>query len=1105
MNNKNNNLFYLIIFALIFLVSSVDRVLAASYTSGVILKNNEKYNSSNLSYVPPGYNGYTRRIYRNWLFYITNSSKKSYQVYCLEENKDSVSGVIYKDDDQKLTNAKKTLISEAISVGTRYSGAITPSKMSASDATLVLQEIIWEITRGERTSFDSYKPEKANCSSNPVSSFYCLIKDDNRTTNLYSEYKKVIRAAKYSFKQPTYFKGDTYDLAYDSSSKKFTKTFATSNDNYDAYKYFKLTSSSTDVKVSKSSNGKTFTISSTKPITSAVTITAQNNGASKTVWNEYKSTSTTSPQRFGFGTKTVSYTLKVKTPKYSISVSKYDSENTSKKINGVKFGVYKDSSCKTLVATNAYITTNSSGSATYSSLTLPGTYYVKEQNTPTGYKASSKCTAVNTGKTVSIANTPIKYQLKIYKRDSETNSLLSGAKFRIFLGGDGKCSGTNYADRTILDASAGVSYVSLPKTGTYCIKELSAPTGYELNTSELKVTVTSANTNNKYAEVTFKNTKTKYQLMIKKVDTQSKIGLEGAVFSIYTDNQCKTVLDSSKNDVIRTNSGGEAYYNKILSTGTYYIKETKAPVNHQKNNECLPITITDEHKVGNKDNKYASVGKNIENDEITKDYYQLKIEKIDKDTKQGLKDVRFKIMYENEPENTLELVDEITTDSNGSAVYRELESTGTYYLFETSVPKGYIKLDSPVKIVVSDINKVKQSGNEYATAGYKVENQKSRYQLKISKEDSLTNKPMPGVSFDIYGSDCKTKIIRIETKENGIATYDQLSNTGLYCVKEVTPDGYESNSNEIKIKVTDENVSGSDSFASFESVIKNTPKIFNLLKQTVDSDGKTVDLQDECGTNDYTAEFQVRNSDKKLIKFKSSVNGTYNANLNSDGDLTGTIKTCNGRFSIYTLPDGKYYVTETKAPKGVQLNSKEIEIDTSKNKSIVLTNGFVGLEFQKKDEDGNLIPGGIFGLQVKENNLYKNVFLKEKASGSYAYSNENDPSSVNEFLTNDTGIARISDLPVGEYRIIEKQAPIGYELIKDKDSSSIVVINDQNKEDYTIVEMVNHKISKNGSSNSAELIITITTGRKILNYTFIILSLVVILAIALYFRKKFKK
>ena len=81
MNNKNNKLFYLIIFALIFLVSSVDRVLAASYTSGVILENNEKYNSSNLSYVPPGYNGYTRRIYRNWLFYITNSSKKSYQVY----------------------------------------------------------------------------------------------------------------------------------------------------------------------------------------------------------------------------------------------------------------------------------------------------------------------------------------------------------------------------------------------------------------------------------------------------------------------------------------------------------------------------------------------------------------------------------------------------------------------------------------------------------------------------------------------------------------------------------------------------------------------------------------------------------------------------------------------------------------------------------------------------------------------------------------------------------------------------------------------------------------------------------------------------------------
>ena len=53
--------------------------------------------------------------------------------------------------------------------------------------------------------------------------------------------------------------------------------------------------------------------------------------------------------------------------------------------------------------------------------------------------------------------------------------------------------------------------------------------------------------------------------------------------------------------------------------------------------------------------------------------------------------------------------------------------------------------------------------------------------------------------------------------------------------------------------------------------------------------------------------------------------------------------------------------------------------------------------------------------------------------------------------------------------------------------------------------MVNGKVNTSGSEASAELIVTITTGRKVLNYALIIGSLIVLLVVAIVLRKKFKK
>ena len=97
----------------------------------------------------------------------------------------------------------------------------------------------------------------------------------------------------------------------------------------------------------------------------------------------------------------------------------------------------------------------------------------------------------------------------------------------------------------------------------------------------------------------------------------------------------------------------------------------------------------------------------------------------------------------------------------------------------------------------------------------------------------------------------------------------------------------------------------------------------------------------------------------------------------------------------------------------------------------------------------------------------------------------------------------IVNVPPGEYRIVERQAPEGYELITDANSKAIVTVDDTGKQ-YN-VEMVDRKTNVDGSSSTAELVITISTGRKVLNYVLIISGLALALGCLILIRKKIKK
>ena len=449
----------------------------------------------------------------------------------------------------------------------------------------------------------------------------------------------------------------------------------------------------------------------------------------------------------------------------------------------------------------------------------------------------------------------------------------------------------------------------------------------------------------------------------------------------------------------------------------------------------------------------------------------------------------------------------------------KVDNVGTYYYREIEAPKGYEPDYEINKIEITEKNRI-DSIDIFSAASAKivVTNRKitqaikpsepsktTYYQLKIKKIDSVSKAALSGVQFRICSdSNCKNIISTKTTDKNGEIIYNQLTRTGKYYIKEVEAlDGYIKNDEIIEIDVTEENEKGTSKYA--EKIIENDKKTyeFNLTKNTMDENGNVTKLEDDCYTGDRnkkSASFTIRDSRGNLLKFKEDEIEKGKYIISQDGEIE--IKTCDGAFSVKNLTECEYTIEETKAPEGVTLPSnrtKKVNVCGS-DKNISFTNGFTGLEFQKKDEDGNFISGGKFSLERKVNGRWLDVKVEKKQEGVYAYTSDGEKY---EIFTKD-GIAYISGLPSGEYRMIEDQAPEGYELIEVADSPKIT-ISDEQKNDYYILTLINRKVNKYGSDASAELVITITTGRKVLNYVLIVSSLAALLVIAIIIRKKIKK
>lgn len=680
---------------------------------------------------------------------------------------------------------------------------------------------------------------------------------------------------------------------------------------------------------------------------------------------------------------------------YGLRIYKRDGE-TRKMLAGAVFGVFKDG--ETPQANEPIVTfrSNASGIATVL-LSEPNDYDVYELVPPAGYRPRTEKIDVHVDDTtptieLDIDNYRQMLTIEIIKQEEETAKPLAGAVFEI----RNERTGTLVATTDPTGDNGKVTVVVPAGDHTYTVTEIKAPDGYVLDSTPHTVTVKKGedgdgNITYEAEPLVIGNKLIQGNIRLLKVDaTDKQTPLAGAVFEVRNESG-ETV------DELTTNSQGEAM-SKELPYGKYTLVETKAPEGYELDN------MTPHQVELSKEQTLVTVTA-----ENTPKKGGFTVRKVDAEhAEKVLAGAEFTIFksYE-DAQNLQKEVGKQTTGTDGLASFQDLDY-GTYYVRETKAPKGYQLND---RIMAVTVDQDWQSAPPLVAVDYE---QPEKGYFRVVKTDKETGIGLAGAQFTVTGPDNYEKVYT--TDQRGMFQTELLT-PGTYTVTETkAPEGYYLSDEQERTK-TVEVVAGAGTLVEMQELIFENEQI--LLPIHIK---KTDDAQEPKPL--VGAEFKIYRLDENGERIEP--------------EIETLVTDMYGEAASKLLPTGSYEVVETAPPKGYELAknpSQKVTID-AESTGETLTFDFVNtvkrgdLKIKKVDanDPNKVLSGAVFEAYGIESGItYK------ETSG-------------------EDGYAVFKDLPYGNYRVRELEAPEGYE--RNDTFEEYITVGEDSPEGGTAIEIV---------------------------------------------------
>lgn len=706
-----------------------------------------------------------------------------------------------------------------------------------------------------------------------------------------------------------------------------------------------------------------------------------------------------------------------------------------------------------------------------------GKYFVKEIQAPEGYLLDEtehdvECayeggTVPTIERTVKSTELVMKQPFQIIKaaNNGQTDAdLLKGAGFSVYLKSslEKKEDGSydfSHAEPVILTADGKTEMftdekgyacsIPLPY-GTYIVRETTTPHNYK-PVEDFEITIRENNPDKPqvWKVLLDKEFSAKLKIIKKDDETKKPVLVAGTEFKIYDLDHKKYVEQVTTYPTVTvhksffTDSQGYLILPKNLEIGHYRIEEVTAPDGYVVNKNYVEITVDSDTayevdgvsgdviiEVSYEDQpvkgnlvvyKKGEMISGFEKDFIYKEQYlsgaEFEVraaEDICTPDHQKDADGNRIVLYAKDT-----LVTTITTGESGKAVAKDLP-LGRYYVVETKAPEGFVLNPEPVKVTLT----YQDQDTPIVEAEAIVGNDRQKVAISVEKQDAENGRVLSGAVFGIYNKKdiqangkvlvkADTLLQEMTSDENGMATCTLDLPFGEYYVKELkAPEGFVS-SDEV-LEFVAEYQGQETKIVSLQAVKKNEPTTAEFTKSDlttgVELEGARLKVMDKDGNviDEWTSEKDKPHVIKRLV-----VGETYT--LHEEFAPYGYLKATDVTFTVKDTAEVQKVEMKDEVPKGLLIINKKGEF---LEKITLLDNVKGTVEHFFEYITGNL------------SEVTFEVYAAEdiKAADGVSADHYKKDELVGTITTDEKGIAKMEDLPVGKYYVKEVKTAHGFVL-----------------------------------------------------------------------------